>query len=119
MSNQHYDGIIDFTIDDKKYTADVKARASYSFRRGRMYLRNGDPGYPDEEDFEIDDVEVLSITDENGDEITYDEDTMYDPICDALNGVDWIQDECEPPEPDYDPPEYDEAYTKACLEEDL
>ena len=70
-------------------------------------MPNGDPGYPDEEDFEIDDIEVEAVF-KDGDEVPYVED-MYDSIEEALNDVDWEQDEYEPPEPDYDE---DEAYER-------
>lgn len=41
-----------FTAGFSKMLADVTCSASISFTRGCMYLSNGDPGYPDEEDFE-------------------------------------------------------------------
>lgn len=35
-----------------------KAKAEHYFSKGCMYLSNGDPGYPDEEYFEITDLKV-------------------------------------------------------------
>lgn len=98
MSNQHYDGMVSFTYKNEEYDAYVSATATYSFRPGRRYMANGDPGYPDEEDFEIDDVDVEEVY-KGEEEVPFEED-MYDAIYDALNSVDWEQD--EPPEPDYD-----------------
>lgn len=100
MSNQHYNGNVIFEWNDKQYEATVNASATYSFRPGRMYMPNGDPGYPDEEDFEIEEFNVEAVFDENGDEVPYSED-MYDAIEDALYDTDgWEED--EPPEPDLD-----------------
>jgi hypothetical protein len=41
-----------------KILTDVEVTANVSFTRGCMYMSNGDPGYPDEEEFEllIDDI---------------------------------------------------------------
>lgn len=114
MSNQHYSGMVTFTLNEEEYEAQVSARATYSYRPGKRWLKNGDPGYPDESDFEIDDVEVEAVSKDDV-EIPYDEDTMYDSIESALNDVDWEDD--DPPEPDYD--DYEEAaiakYESDCI----
>lgn len=103
MSNQHYNGDVTFTCEGRKYTATVKATASYYFRKGRMYMANGDPGYPDEEDFEIDDIDVTEVKDWDTEEpVDYDEDKMYDPIYDALEKVEWVDDDPDECEPDAD-----------------
>lgn len=31
----------------------IEVKARYHFEKGRMFERNGDPGYPDDEEFEI------------------------------------------------------------------
>lgn len=111
MSNQHYDGSVVFNYNNEEYEADVLARGTYSFRKGRMYMRNGDPGYPDEESFEIDDIEVEAVFDAEGNEVSYTED-MYDCIEEALNDVDWEIDDYEPPEPEDDWINEEDAYER-------
>lgn len=98
MSNRHYNGNIVFRYNDEEYEATVHATGTYSFRKGRRYMANGDPGYPDEEDFEIDDVEVEAVFKDDV-EVPYLED-MYDSIESVLREKDWEED--DPPEPDYD-----------------
>lgn len=39
----------------------VQCSARVSFTKGCMYMRNGDPGYPDESDFEDLEVEEIAI----------------------------------------------------------
>lgn len=71
-----YSGIIYYSNDDLEldvgdntYTVAVEARASYYFSPGRMYMPNGDPGYPDESEFELLDVDATwYIYDEEKDE---------------------------------------------------
>lgn len=51
-----------------EYTA--IATCDYYYRPGRMYMRNGDPGYPEEESYDdimIDDVEELIVYRHNPD----------------------------------------------------
>lgn len=107
MSNQHYDGNITFKHKDEEYEATVHASGTYTFVKGRRYMANGDPGYPDEEDFEIDDVDVEAVF-KDGEEVPYTED-MDSAIDSALYDVDWEDD--DPPEPDYD------YYEEAAIEE--
>ena len=113
MSNQHYDGSVSFTFNDKQYEATVSARGTYTFTKGRAYLRNGDPGYPDEESFEVDDIDVETVFDADGNEVPYTED-MYSCIEETLrDGVDWEDDgEYEPPEPEDDWETEEEAYER-------
>ena len=65
MSNCYYDGEVWLTINDKEYCAIVQAEATYSSTPGRMYMANGDPGYPDEEEFDIDSIDARWFDDEN------------------------------------------------------
>lgn len=46
-------------VDGHTYTVDVTAHGIYTHTPGRRYMPNGDPGYPDEDDFEIEDVEAV------------------------------------------------------------
>ena len=108
MSNQHYSGMVTFTLNEEEYEAQVSAKATYCYRPGKRWLKNGDPGYPDESSFEIDDFDVETVFDADGNEVPYDEDTMRDLIESALDDVDWEDD--DPPEPDYD------AYEEAAIE---
>lgn len=73
----HYSGKASYSNDDLEieidgvfYSVDVEATASYYHDDGRMYMRNGDPGYPPDDDFEIDEVNINSVTliDEEGNE---------------------------------------------------
>lgn len=98
MSNRHYDGNVTFVYEEEEYEATVHATGTYTFIKGRRYMANGDPGYPDEEDFEIDDVDVKAVF-KDGIEVPYEED-MYDDIDSALRDADWEED--DPPEPDYE-----------------
>lgn len=36
-------------------------KANYAFEPGRMYLPNGDPGYPDYEEFDISSIKIEEI----------------------------------------------------------
>lgn len=67
-----------YTINEDEYEVEFKAYGTYWHDPGCMYLRNGDPGYPPEEDIEIDDVEIESIF-------------RYDPVID--DGVEVVDDE--------------------------
>lgn len=70
-----------FQYDEDKimeYTAIVSADST--IQRGRMYMSNGDPGYPDEE--ELDNLEIVGIDEwhlysKHGEEIDSD-DSAYD-----------------------------------------
>ena len=110
MSNQYYDGNVTFEYDDKQYEATVHATATYTFTKGRMYMPNGDPGYPDEEDFEVDDIDVEAVF-RDGVEVPYVDD-MEECIAEALEDVDWEYDEYDPPEPEDDWMDEDEAYER-------
>lgn len=105
MSNQHYNGSVTFEYKDEEYEATVEAQATYTFIKGRKYMANGDPGYPDEEDFEIDNIDIEAVF-KDGAEVPYEED-MYEHVEAALCDEDWEEDDGEP---DYD------AYEEAAIE---
>lgn len=43
------------------YDINYHAEASGTYSPGRMYMSNGDPGYPEEFDMEVEEVEIDSI----------------------------------------------------------
>lgn len=99
MSNRHYNGNITFTYNGEEYEATVCATGTYTFIKGRRYMPNGDPGYPDEEDFEIDDVDIEAVF-KDGEEVPYTED-MYDDIEAVLCDSDeWEEDDYDDEPPD-------------------
>lgn len=68
MSTVYFDGLIE--VEHSEYglcTCSVEAVGSYYYDPGCMYLRNGDPGYPPEEELTVTDVNIKEVTDENGD----------------------------------------------------
>ena len=94
---------LELEVNGKTYRVSVEASASYYFSPGRMYMPNGDPGYPDESDFELQDVDAIwYLYDEETDDETEVEPTaeMQDALDDYLNNLDL--DEWSEPEPDYD-----------------
>ena len=86
-----------------------------------MYMPNGDPGYPDEEDMDgpfLDEILEVNIMDLDGDYIPEAEaDHIYNEhqeeidkaIEDEIDNTDWYDCDWEDDEPDYpDPPEPDD-----------
>ena len=101
MSNRHYKGNVTFRYKDEEYEATVEAQATYTFIKGRRYMPNGDPGYPDEENFEVDNVDVEAVF-KDGAEVPYDED-MYDDIEAAVEDIEeWDEPDLEPPDDYYE-----------------
>lgn len=69
MYGDYSNDALELEIGDTNYLIAVNASAKYSYYPGRAYMPNGDPGYPDECDFEITDVESYWFeVDENGNE---------------------------------------------------
>lgn len=103
MSNKLFNGEVEFTYNNKLLRADITAHGTYTFIRGRRYMSNGDPGYPDEDDFEIDDIDINCVYDpETNDDVEYVED-MYAAIEAAAWEADgWDDIECEPDYDDYE-----------------
>ena len=90
---------LELTVNGRELTVDVQATGTYTHIPGRRYMANGDPGYPDEDDFEIDNVEATWY-DEDGKRIPETED-MAEALDSYLREkADWEDD--DPPEPDYD-----------------
>jgi len=72
-------------VGEETYTVYVEAKANYSYDPGCMYLRNGDPGYPPEEDFSIDYLKVSDVVDEAGNKVT--DEQKIKEITDAVESV--------------------------------
>ena len=69
MKANMYYNTDEFEVNDT-VTCTVYATAYYSYTPGTMYKRNGDPGDPPEEDFEVLDVDLSDFRsiNENGDD---------------------------------------------------
>ena len=89
-----------------EYTA--KISGSYYYDPGCMYLKNGDPGYPPEEDYEgpfFEGINELTVYDADGNKLTVKpkdyEQLIQDDIVDDKDwdDCDW-DDDPEPPEED-------------------
>ena len=102
-SKVNWNGNVNFTYDGRDLVAEVEAHASHWYRPGRMYMPNGDPGYPTED--EIDDVEfdVTSVKDAETEEVVAYVDDMDDEIESAI----YEQAEWEEPDPYEDGPDED------------
>lgn len=81
MSNMVYNSDeYDVEVDGKLYYCAVEGKATSIHTPGTMYRRNGDPGDPPEDYFEVDSLTVSNITDEDGNAIT-DEETVNAVEC--------------------------------------
>ena len=89
---------LEITVNGVDYTVDVTAHADYYYDAGRMYMRNGDPGYPPESELTIEDIEAVWY-DEDGNKVEATEE-MINALESALQDEEWETE--EPPEPDYD-----------------
>ena len=99
MSTVYFDGLIE--VEHSQFglcTCSVEAVGSYYYDPGCMYLRNGDPGYPPEEELTVTDVNIKEVTDENGDILKpeqYDKE-LSEAIDEALyEEGDWYSDDEE------------------------
>lgn len=109
MSNCRFSGTIDeLECNDKLYRIDVEATATAYHDPGFMYVKNGDPGYPPEDDFEIDEVDARwYLIDEDDDSETEVESTD-DMESELWSYLEEHDDLFEFLEPDYpEPPEED------------
>ena len=121
MSRTYRKGTVTGKTEWEGYTVEYKALVSGEeyFQQGRMYMPNGDPGYPDEYDsdgpfFEdIDEVYLLDaegVQVENDDEIYKNNQEVIDLAIqrDVEDNKEWEDCVWSDPEPDYpDPPEPD------------
>ena len=73
-SNVRWNGCRTYTVNGREFECEFKAYGTYYYDAGCMYLRNGDPGNPPEEETEVGDIEFDSIIE-------------YEPNTDA-DGVD-------------------------------
>lgn len=73
-----------------KGVVNVEATANYYYSPGRMYMRNGDPGYPSEEELDIEDVDATWYeVDEDGNETEVEPTSeMKSALDDYLNDLD-------------------------------
>lgn len=119
MSRSYLTGNCSGSFQWESYTVEYTVNVSGEeyFQKGRMYMPNGDPGYPDEYDSEgpfFEDVDEVNLLDaegvqvENSDEIYKANQAVIDLAIqkDVEDNKDW--DDCHwsdpvPPEP----PEYD------------
>ena len=91
---------LELTVNGVDYTVDVTAHADYYYDAGRMYMRNGDPGYPPESELTIEDVDAVWY-DADGKKVEATEE-MTTALEDYLQDADGWED-CEyDDEPDYD-----------------
>ena len=91
---------LELDVGEKTYKVSVEATASYYYSPGRMYMRNGDPGYPEEEELEIESVDATWYeVDEDGNETEVNATPeMISALDDYLNDLDL--DSWNLPEPD-------------------
>ena len=123
MSRTKMKGTVSGTVEWDEYLLEYSASVTgdYYFQKGRMYMPNGDPGYPDEEDMDgpfLDEILEVNIMDLDGDYIPEAEaDHIYNEhqeeidkaIEDEIDNTDWYDCDWEDDEPDYpDPPEPDD-----------
>ncbi|MBR6135569.1 MAG: hypothetical protein IKQ22_03695 [Clostridia bacterium] len=116
MSTTKLRGTVSGTVEWDEYLLEYSATVTgdYYFQKGRMYMPNGDPGYPDEEDTEgpfLDEIQEVNIMDINGNYIEESEaDHIYETYQEEIDKaieeeieerVDWDDCDWEDPEPDY------------------
>lgn len=77
-SNWSYSGIYEYEV----YEIEFSANGTYYYDSGRMYMPNGDPGYPPEEDFDVDEVTLDFVRDKSAEAIKAgtDEVDVYDSL---------------------------------------
>lgn len=119
MSRTLLTGTVSGKTEWEGYTVEYTVRVSGEeyFQKGRMYVPNGDPGYPDEYDSEgpfFEDIDEVNLLDaegvqvENDDEIYKNHQEVIDLAIqrDVENNKEWNDCSWDDPEPDYpDPPE--------------
>jgi len=122
MSETHLTGSVSGRFDWNEYQIEYTAIVSGTewYQQGRMYMPNGDPGYPDEYDCEgpfFEDFDEIIVTDAEGNDVTdtpgfEDQRPLIEEKIkeDVKENKDWDDCNWDDPEPDYpdDPPEDDD-----------
>ena len=124
MSRTSVTGTVSGKTEWEGYTVEytVKVTGEEYFQQGRMYMSNGDPGYPDEYDSEgpfFEEIEEVNLLDaegvqvDNDDEIYKNHQEVIDLAIqrDVENNKSWDDcswDDPEPYEPDPPEQEYEE-----------
>lgn len=72
---------IELDLDGHVYECHVIAEGTWFFQEGCLYLRNGDPGYPDESEFDFNIKELDAVTfDDDENEIEVDDKSTLEMI---------------------------------------
>ena len=61
----YYEGPVTFKLNGETYIAEVKAVTDYWYQPCIMYFKDGS-GQPEDWEYEIDELEILSLKDTNG-----------------------------------------------------
>ncbi len=88
---------LELEVADAVYLVHIQAKADYAYTPGRMYMNNGDPGYPPEDELIITDIDAVWL-DENDNEVRPTEE-MTTALENYLNTMDfsyWKESEPEP-----------------------
>lgn len=98
--------------EGKTIEYEVNVSGSYYYSKGRMYMKNGDPGYPDDEEYEgpfFEDIDDYTIYDDEGNECTEERCEQIELLIqkDVEDNKEWDDVEWDEPEPDYPEPEDD------------
>lgn len=94
-SNVKWKGEQTYILDGREFEVEFIAYGTYYYDAGCMYLKNGDPGYPPEEECEVSEVEFESIieyepnTEKDGINVT---ESLDAETCEKLEGL--ICDDC-------------------------
>jgi len=84
-------------VESGDNAAEITIEYSWSFTPGVWTMPNGDPGYPDESEIDIDDW-----SDEDGNKPAWVTQEMLDKLLDEANIDFWEDDEPDDYEPDYE-----------------
>lgn len=82
-----FEGEVLVTVNGNCYECYVTALADYRYEQGKMYMRNGDPGYPDDEELDIISLSVSDISrieDDTGVHISVDNPDTVAAVIDAV-----------------------------------
>lgn len=99
---------LEIDVGDITYTVDVSVKANYWYQAGRMYMSNGDPGYPEESELEIEEIDAVwhDIAEDGSDKIVEPTEEMTQELENYLYDMDWDNwdnpSDYEPEPDDYD-----------------